>query len=57
MSELVASGESKKIIARQLGPSFRIVELPHTHIIEKLQVEACRTGDHHEDGSRRRVAS
>jgi two-component system response regulator FixJ len=34
--ELVAAGEPNKIIARQLGISFRTVELHRAHIIEKL---------------------
>jgi two-component system response regulator FixJ len=35
--ELVAAGEPNKIIARQLGISFRTIELHRAHIIEKLQ--------------------
>jgi FixJ family two-component response regulator len=33
---LVANGEPSKIIARQLGISFRTVEVHRAHIIEKL---------------------
>src|SRR5215471_13339762 len=38
--ELVAAGEPNKVIARQLGISFRTVELHRTHIIEKLQARS-----------------
>jgi two-component system response regulator FixJ len=38
--ELVAVGEPSKIIARQLGISFRTVELHRAHIIEKLQARS-----------------
>lgn len=34
--KLVATGESNKLIARQLGISFRTVELHRSHILEKL---------------------
>jgi FixJ family two-component response regulator len=34
---LVAAGESNKAIARQLGISFRTVELHRSHILEKMQ--------------------
>ena len=35
--ELVAVGESNKVIARRLGISFRTVELHRSHILEKMQ--------------------
>ena len=35
--DLVAMGEPNKIIARQLGISFRTVELHRSHILEKMQ--------------------
>jgi two-component system, LuxR family, response regulator FixJ len=38
--DLVAAGEPNKIIARQLGISFRTVELHRAHIIEKLQARS-----------------
>jgi len=38
--ELVAAGEPTKIIARQLGISFRTVELHRAHIIEKLDARS-----------------
>jgi len=38
--ELVAAGEPNKVIARQLGISFRTVELHRAHIIEKLQARS-----------------
>jgi two-component system response regulator FixJ len=38
--ELVAAGEPNKFIARQLGISFRTVELHRTRIIEKLQARS-----------------
>ena len=38
--ELVAAGEPNKVIARQLGISFRTVELHRAHIIEKLQAQS-----------------
>ena len=38
--ELVAAGETNKIIARQLGISFRTVELHRAHITEKLQARS-----------------
>jgi two-component system, LuxR family, response regulator FixJ len=38
--ELVAAGEPNKIIARQLGISFRTVELHRAHIIEKLHARS-----------------
>jgi len=38
--ELVAVGEPNKVIARQLGISFRTVELHRAHIIEKLQARS-----------------
>ena len=38
--ELVAAGEPNKVIARQLGISFRTVELHRTHIIETLQARS-----------------
>jgi two-component system, LuxR family, response regulator FixJ len=38
--ELVAAGEANKVIARQLGISFRTVELHRAHIIEKLQARS-----------------
>src|SRR5215831_13483998 len=38
--ELVAAGEPNKVIARQLGISFRTVELYRAHIIEKLQAQS-----------------
>ena len=34
--KLVATGESNKVIARQLGISFRTVELHRSHILEKM---------------------
>lgn len=34
--ELVATGESNKMIARQLGISFRTVEIHRSHILEKM---------------------
>jgi len=38
--ELVARGEPNKVIARNLGISFRTVELHRAHIIEKLQARS-----------------
>jgi two-component system response regulator FixJ len=38
--ELVAAGEPNKVIARQLGISFRTVELHRAHITEKLQARS-----------------
>jgi len=38
--ELVAAGEPNKVIARQLGISFRTVELHRAHISEKLQARS-----------------
>jgi two-component system, LuxR family, response regulator FixJ len=38
--ELVAAGEPNKVIARDLGISFRTVELHRAHIIEKLQARS-----------------
>jgi len=38
--ELVAVGEPNKVIARQLGISFRTVELHRAHITEKLQARS-----------------
>lgn len=36
---LVAAGESNKAIARQLGISFRTVELHRSHILEKMRAK------------------
>ena len=38
--DLVAAGEPNKVIARQLGISFRTVELHRAHIIEKLRARS-----------------
>jgi two-component system, LuxR family, response regulator FixJ len=38
--ELVAAGEPNKVIGRQLGISFRTVELHRAHIIEKLHARS-----------------
>ena len=38
--ELVAAGEPNKVIARQLGMSFRTVELHRAHIIETVQARS-----------------
>jgi two-component system response regulator FixJ len=38
--ELVAAGEPNKVIARNLGISFRTVELHRARIIEKLQARS-----------------
>src|SRR5215831_4518991 len=38
--DLVAAGEPNKVIARQLGISFRTVELHRAHIIEKLHARS-----------------
>ena len=37
---LVAAGEPNKVIARELGISFRTVELHRAHIVEKLQARS-----------------
>ena len=36
----MAAGEPNKVIARQLGISFRTVELHRAHITEKLQARS-----------------
>lgn len=38
--DLVAMGQPNKIIARQLGISFRTVELHRSHILEKMQARS-----------------
>ena len=40
MLEQVAKGLSSKAIARELGISYRTVELHRCHIMEKLQVRS-----------------